>query len=398
MKKILLSTTVLFAFAAAAFPAAAQTKASAAETVDQPIELKLGGFMTWYGTYANQQRTTLKMSGNTPTAIGGYNNVDLIGNAEIYFSGSATLSNDMKIGVMVQLEAGTDSDTSDHVIDETYMTLDTKVGRFIAGNVKNVSNQMAVVAPDASTLGIQETDFRRVVMAPALFSYNKASYATLDDISTKISYITPMMGGFTLGVSLMPGNKTKGKDADNLLIPNDGMKLFKNGVDAVALYQYDFGSFNVAASGSYTVYKPNLRANGDAAKEKNINEYGGGLNINAGNLTVGGSYHYVNVSEEVAVFMNPFANIAKGSVWDFGVTYVAGPFEFGLNYFESRADSLTAEGKDIFRFYEASGKYKIISGVEAFIDLGYLDFDSANRNRGLSNKGFATAIGMNLYF
>lgn len=397
MKKILLSTTVLLAFAAAT-PAAAQTKAQAAETTDQPIELKLGGFMTWYGTYANQQRTTLVTNRGVPTAIGQYNNVDLIGNAEIYFSGSATLSNDMKIGVMVQLEAGTDSDTSDHVVDETYMTLDTKAGRFIAGNVKNVSNQMAVVAPDASTLGLQETDFRRVIMAPAGFSYNKASYAVLDDISTKISYITPMMNGFTLGVSLMPGNKVKGKDADNLLIPNDGVKLFKNGFDAVALYQYDFGSFNVAASGSYTIYKPNMRANGNTAQEKNINEYGGGLNINAGNLTVGGSYHYVNMSRDVAEFMNPFANIANGSSWDFGVTYAAGPYEFGLSYFQSRADSLTDDGKDNFTLYEASVKYKIISGVEAFIDMGYLDFNSASSNRGLSNKGFATAVGMNLYF
>lgn len=169
---------------------------------------------------------------------------------------------------MIQLEAGTDSDTSDHTIDETYMTVDSKIGRIIAGNVKNVSNQMSVTSPNVSTLGVQETDFRRVITVPAYFSYNKATYALLDDISTKLSYITPTVSGFTAGISLMPGNKKKGKDDDNLLIPSGGIKLFKYGADAAALFQHDFGSFDLEASTSYTVYKPNLRANGEWAKEK----------------------------------------------------------------------------------------------------------------------------------
>lgn len=74
---------------------------------------------------------------------------------------------------MIQLEAGTDSDTSDHTIDETYMTVDSKIGRIIAGNVKNVSNQMSVTSPNVSTLGVQETDFRRVITVPAYFPITK---------------------------------------------------------------------------------------------------------------------------------------------------------------------------------------------------------------------------------
>ncbi len=387
-------------FLTAAFPFAATAQTATVEAFDQPVELQLGGYMTWYGTYTNQKRTTLKqLTATSAMPIGEYNNFDVMGNAEIYFSGSTTLQNGVKIGAMIQLEAGTDSDTSDHTIDETYMTVDSKIGRLIVGNVKNVSNQMSVTSPNVSTLGVQETDFRRVITVPAYFSYNKATYALLDDISTKISYITPTVSGFTAGISLMPGNKKKGKDDDNLLIPSGGIKLFKYGADATALFQHDFGSFDLETSASYTVYKPNLRANDEWAKEKNINEYGAGLNISFGNWSVGGSYHYTNMSRDTAEFLNPYANVAKGTSWDAGVKFSAGPFAASADVFQSRADSLTVEGKkDVFSMYQLSAQYKILAGIDVFADLAYLDFKSASDIRGLSNKGPAVAIGMNLNF
>ena len=397
MKKHLFCTALL-ATTALSFPTLAQTATTTkttTETFDLPIELQVGGYMTWYGTYSNQRRST-----TAPTEIGEYSNFDLMGDAEIYFSGKTTLENGVTIGAMVQLEAGTDSSASDQTIDETYMTIDSKIGRVIVGNVKNVSNQMSVTAPTVSTLGVQETDFRRVIVAPIDFSYNKATYAVLDDISTKLSYITPTFADLTLGVSLMPGNKTKGKDSDNLLIDNDGIKLFKYGADAAALYEHDFGSFNISASVTYTIYKPNLHANAFIdIKEKNIKEYGGGLNIGIGNWTIGGSYHYTNMSMDVAEFMNPYANIAKGEAWDAGVKYSAGPFAASANVLQSRAKSLEVKNKkDVYTQYQISGKYNVLKGIDIFTDIAYLDFDSASEERGRSNKGPAVAIGVNLTF
>jgi len=404
MKKHLFSAALLSATTALSFPALAQTKASV-EAFDQPIELQLGGYMTWYGTYGNQHKDTRTITGAT---VDSYNHADLMGNAEIYFSGKTKLQNGVEIGAMVQLKAGTDSSTSDHVVDETYMTIDSKIGRIIAGNVKNVSNQMSVTAPSASSVGEQETDFTRILVVPQNFAYNKATYALLDDVSTKLSYVTPTFADLTLGVSLMPGNKTKGKDSNTLLIPNDGIKLFKYGADAAVLYDHDFGSFSIEASAAYTIYKPNIRANAGVpgvipaaatVQEKNIKEYGGGLNIGMGNWTIGGSYHYTNMSMETAAFMNPFANVARGAAWDAGIKYTAGPFETSATVLQSRANSIIVDGKkDIYTQYQLSGKYNIIKGISAFMDLAYLNFRSASDDRALSNKGPAVAIGMNLNF
>jgi len=391
MKKAVFSAVLFSAASLLSFPASATT-----EAFDLPIELQLGGFMTWYGTYGNQRKMTTT---NTGRIVGEYNNFDLMGDAEIYFSGKTKLQNGVKIGALIQLKAGTDSDTNNHVIDETYMTVDSKIGRIIIGNTKNVSKKMSIIAPSVSSLGVQETDFRRILIVPAGFAYNKATYPLLDNISTKISYITPTFSDLTFGVSLMPGNKNKGKDSNNLLIPDDGIKLFKYGVDAAALYEHDFDGYSLSASATYTVYKPNLQANAIPGKEKDIKEYGGGLNIGIGNWTIGGSYHYTNMSQETAAFLIPRANVAKGAAWDAGVKFTAGPVETSANVLQSRADSLLVNGKkDIYTQYQLSGKYNIIKGVSAFADLGYMYFRSASNNRALSNKGPVAAVGMNLNF
>lgn len=393
MKKLLISAALLpfLAGQAAAAPV---------------IELELGGFMMFYGTYAHQKKSAkVPMSVSFPPlsaqtkAIGDYNTFDLMGDAEIYFTGSHTFENGMKAGAVVQLEAGTDSNTSNQVIDETYMTFDSKIGRIIAGNVKNASNMMAVRSPTASLMGFQETDFTRLISVPALFSYNKATYATLDDISTKLSYITPEIGGFSFGISLMPGNKVKGKDADNLLIPKDGIKIFKRGVDATALYTHDFDGVRMDVSGSFSSYKPNLKANDINAKESNLNEYGAGIAFAVGEWSFGGSYHFVNSSRfaaEAALAVQTMG--AHGSSWEAGVKYENNAFAASANFMQSRADSFTANGKDDYTQYQLSARYTFAAGVDGFVDAAYLRFKSASDDRALSNQGFAASAGVKLTF
>ncbi len=392
---------MLFTALICGFPMKASSQTANLSAFDVPIELKLGGYMTWYSVYANQNNTTLINSSQT---VDSYNNADIFGDAEIYFSGKTRLRNGVEIGALVQLEAGTDSSTSSHVIDQAYMTLDSKYGRLIMGNVKNVSDQMSVTAPTSSVIGLQDTDFTRMVLIPETFSVNLATYAALDDISTKLSYITPSFNDLTFAISLMPGNKKKGKDNNALLINTEsgsssGVKLFRYGLSTLAYYEKNFGKFGIETSASYTMYKPNLKANGVVGVEKNINEYGAGLNILKGNWTIGGSYNYTNMSKETAAFVNSYETVAKGYSWDAGVMYTIGPFETSLGFFQSKANSLLVEDKkDVYNIYQLSLKYKVISGVDIFMDTAYVEFDSASSDRQRSNKGPAVAVGFDLTF
>lgn len=370
------------------------------------VELRLGGYMMFYGAFAGQKKTTAvpaqitypPLAARTKT-VGDYNKADLMGDAEIWFSGEHAFDGERKIAAMVQLKGGTDSGTSTHVIDQTYMTFDSEIGRIVAGNVKNASNMMAVRSPTVSPIGFQETDFTRMIAVPALFAYNKATYATLDDISTKLVYITPEIGGFSLGVALMPGNKVKGRDADNLLIPTDGMKIFKRGADATALYTRKFGKVRTDVSASLSVYKPNFAANGIADAEKNVNEYGAGAVFAVENWSFGGSYHFINSPKSVAQAAAAVQTMgAHGASWETGVKYEKGKFAASANFMRSRADSFTADGKDVYTQCQISARYAFADGVDGFIDAARLRFDAAGSDPARSNKGTAVALGVNLTF
>lgn len=411
MKKTIITTAAALALSFTATTASAQSSSSGNRPsappppASDPVELKVGGFMTWYATYADQRKsTTLGLIDNagvaTPYRIGRYNTFDIMGNAEIYFSGTTTLDNGLKIGAMVQLEAGTDADTWSKVIDESYMTVDSVIGRVIVGNVKNVSNQMAITAPDVSTIGLQETDFTRMVAVPNGFNFLwDATYATWDDTSTKLSYITPTFAGFTAGVSLMPGNRMLGTDADNLLISETyGIRDFKNGIVSVALYEADMGAVKLATSLSYGTYKPLRVALGPfeygQVGSSNIQDYAAGLNIGIGNFTIGGSYRYVDTKREDR-------NLG-GYVWDAGVSFTAGPVETSVNFIQARNNNTTANVtrvlKDEFNLFQVAGKYKMGAGIDTFINIGYVEYQSATHLNTNSNRGVAVATGMNLSF
>ncbi len=402
MKKILLSAAALSVLTAGAAQAEDPVPAS-------PVKLELGGFMTWYGSYANQKRATLvdATGAGTLVPINEYNAFDIMGNAEIYFSGKAELDNGMTVGVMVQLEAGTDPATSSKSIDETYLTLDTKAGRFIVGNVKSTAAQMSVLAPTVSTIGQQDSDWSRMITVPYGFSAYSSAYSLVDDISTKISYITPTFNGFTAGFSVMPGNDSKGQDDNNLLFPISGKAIhrdFKQAFSAVGLYEGEIGGFDISSSISYSSYKPNPLSLGSIngtdviirEPVKTIKEYAGGLNIGMGNWVVGGSYRYVDAAKtSVAVMQDD----ATGYMWDAGVSYSFGPFETSLNYLHSRKNNYAFDGKDEYNLYQIAGNYKLGAGVDTFINVAYVEYESADKNvRGKSNEGLAVATGMNLSF
>lgn len=401
MKKTLLPLAAFLALSGAAPTASAQEARKQPAEPSSPIQLELGGYMNWYGTYANQKRSTLVNFAGTDmlVPIGKYNSFDVMGSAEIYFSGSTVLDNGMKIGAMVQLRAGTDPDTDTNAVDQTYVTVDSGIGRIIVGNVKNVAYQMAVTSPNVSTIGVQETDFDRMVIMPAGFNHYDATYATFDDVSTKVSYITPTFAGFTAAVSLLPGNNTKGQDSNNLLFPisgNSKERTFRNGFVGVGLYQGDFGRFNLDASLSYASYKPNFTFADPLTNtffqpgSKRIQEYAGGINVGMGNWTVGGSYRYVDAPLDMREF--------EGHVWDAGVSYVFGPVETSVNYLQSRVNNVRQQGKDEFSMYQVAGKYKLGAGVDTFVNVAYVEYDSADRARGRSNEGVAVATGMSLTF
>lgn len=403
MKKIMTAAVAT----AAAFGA---TAAAASES----FEFQTKGFLTWYAGYANQNgrvyeagskrddtapNITLKPSDGR---LAGYDKASLVTDGEVDFVGSYKFDEDNKLSFFMSL----DVIRGDVNVDLSYFKWDGKIGRFIVGNSKNVSNMMSVSAPDAGTLGIQDTYATNLIALPYGFAWNPATYSVIDNDTAKVSYMTPEMdygaaGTLQLGATVMPSDA--GLSSGDAFYVSEKTRL-KYGANVAALYTKDFGRYVLTVGATYAYAKPTF--DGMSYKdqidveEKNVHQYGGGVNVQRGNLTVGGSVNFVNASGDVGRHFNIGGrNLAKGVTWDFGVGYNFGPVETSASVIQSRANSFFEDGKkDVFTLGLVAVRYHVAKGLSVYAEGGYINFDSARRDKDYSNDSPIVTIGATVRF
>ena len=392
MKKIL--TAVATVAALSANPAVAE----------ESFELQTKGFLTWYAGFAKQNNTVYVEGGfNSPTALtagsgrlSGYDKASLITDGEIDFVGTYKFNKDNKLSFFMSLDVIRDNVN----VDLSYFMWDNKAGRFIVGNSKNVSNMMAVTAPDAGTLGIQDTYATNLIALPYGFAVNPATYSIIDNDTAKVSYISPEMGGLQLGATVMPSDA--GLSSGDAFYVSEETRL-KFGANVAALYTKDFGKTVLSVSANYAYAKPTFKGmsySGTDVEEKNVHQYGGGISIQRGNLTVGGSVNVVNTSDEIGRhFYIGGRNLAKGVSWDFGVGYNFGPLETSMSMIQSRANSFFEKGKkDVYTLGLLAVRYHITKGLSIYGEGGYINFNSARQDDDYSNDSPLFTMGVTVRF
>lgn len=373
---------------------------------EESFELQTQGFLTWYAGFAKQNNTVyVEGSGPTsPTALGtgsgrlsGYDKASLITDGEIDFVGTYKFNKDNKLSFFMSLDVIRDNVN----VDLSYFMWDNKAGRFIVGNSKNVSNMMAVTAPDAGTLGIQDTYATNLIALPYGFAVNPATYSIVDNDTAKVSYISPEMGGLQLGATVMPSDA--GLSASDAFYVSEKTRL-KFGANVAALYTKDFGKTVLSVSANYAYAKPTFKGmsynSSTDVEEKNVHQYGGGISIQRGNLTVGGSVNVVNTSDEIGRhFYIGGRNLAKGVSWDFGVGYNFGPLETSMSMIQSRANSFFEKGKkDVYTLGLLAVRYHITKGLSVYGEGGYINFNSARQDDNYSNDSPLFTMGVTVRF
>lgn len=371
---------------------------------EESFELQTQGFLTWYAGFAKQNNTVyVEGVANSPTALSttpgrlsGYDKASLITDGEIDFVGTYKFNKDNKLSFFMSLDVIRDNVN----VDLSYFMWDNKAGRFIAGNSKNVSNMMAVTAPDAGTLGIQDTYATNLIALPYGFAVNPATYSIVDNDTAKVSYISPEMGGLQLGATVMPSDA--GLSSGDAFYVSEETRL-KFGANVAALYTKDFGKTVLSVSANYAYAKPTFKGmnySGTDVEEKNVHQYGGGISIQRGNLTVGGSVNVVNTSDEIGRhFYIGGRNLAKGVSWDFGVGYNFGPLETSMSMIQSRANSFFEKGKkDVYTLGLLAVRYHITKGLSVYGEGGYINFNSARQDDDYSNDSPLFTMGVTVRF
>ena len=182
MNKFLLSTSAIVGVSMIAAPAGAAER----------ITLGLGGFMQQWVGYASVE----------DDATRNYVNVDQQSNSEIYFFGSTTLDNGIRIGARVDMES--ERANAKNVIDESWIHISSdSLGLLSLGEDDAAANATRYGMPD---VGIGDGDAPNWV--PGQGNVRFSPNIGRDDDEHKITYFTPAsiqkMSGLQAVLSWIP--------------------------------------------------------------------------------------------------------------------------------------------------------------------------------------------------
>ena len=374
MKKQLMTTTALVA--------AGLIASSGAALAGKPKMTVGGNFEAIIGTAD---------VGNKTNTGGQRVFMDVQQDAEIHFKGSVKLDNGIKIATRVELE-GTSANASD-TIDEAFMTISGKFGQLRIGSEDNAAHLTVTGHSGSWATNVGQNlnfDVGDWIETP---SGHRASTVQRLDLgegdSEKLTYFTPRIGGFTVGLSYMP-SQVEGGNGD---IENTGSGMH-SGFAASIKYAGKMGALKLGAAAGYAQYKPATGTAG-AANREDPRGYAVGIKATMGKITVGfGTGSESNISSDAT------ASATRGnSYYDMGVKYDAGKNKFSLGYMMSQdaADS-TVAGDDETAVGMLSYRRVLGKGVQWRANVMYGDFDGENAASTDDNDGYAITTSIRIGF
>jgi len=376
MKNTLLCTTALALTGLAGAANAAEVSAGAVNM----------GFSGYYTT--NIAITSVDTG--TGLALADFDGLDVHTNAEIFFKPSITLDNGIKIGVDIQLEAG--SNTNGDQIDEAYMTVSGDFGKFIIGSENSAGYKMTVAAPDHSLIFAQSSSLTAFVPYSSAVSGADLFRGTLgstyienarNNDAARISYFSPRFAGLQLGASYA-------RDAGQTNGPVNNNTTLTDIVDIAANYGGSFGGMDVDASARWgTASAP--------AGGVDPEVWGFGLNLGFGGFTIGGSF-----AEQDGTAAQ------DGHSFDVGIGYSDGPMSYSLTFFsgeniDNENVALGGAAKEELETIVLAVKYTVNSNFKVGAFIANTDFtetfDNAGTALGAENvEGTVLGVGASFSF
>jgi len=403
MKRHLLGGTALAALAMTGGEAAADG-----------IELGLRGYMHGYFSVAGIDNgggnaDILALAGPDPRE---FNATGLFSDGEVQFRGSYTADNGIAFGVRVELEAlsgvNNDDNPGGDAVDERYIFVEGTFGRIEAGSTNTAAYQMHVAAP---YVGIPINSGWFTVFVPGTLglynSFNTTQVSTYLDYGNDentLSYYTPRIRGFQLGLSYSPSVVDNG-DGKNFPVEADLNQDFNNGFAVGLNYVEDFDGLGVMAAAGYRHattpddlddFLESLGIDGG-----NVQMLSFGLQLSYGGFALGGSYASQLSGPNFGVVTT------EGQSWDLGISYSQGPWHVGATWFQSRVEgfynspALSAlEGVDVtgdskVRVASLGVAYDLGPGIEVSGNLLWASYDT---EFGYEVDGVAGVIGTRFSF
>lgn len=290
-------------------------------------------------------------------------------NGDLTASVSGTTDNNLTYGGMAVILLDRSKFATTDGLNEVYVYVNhDALGNLRLGDTSGVANTMMYNSGDILT-GLRGRDVNKYYNITRGVDLRE-SIEQLNDTATKISYTSPTVHGFQLGLSFTPNSNFYGryKSARTLSTSTGNLNTLQttpyaqNLTDLALSYNHSFSNANVGIYGVYSSGKGH-GISGGSQPVNNVNAWQVGLLGDAGNWQLGASY-----------FDNGKSLVRKGTNWTntkgFGV---AAGYDFahnmnaslGMTHTERKVTGGKAKGDVLV----AAVDYLVMPGLEAFVEI-----------------------------
>ncbi len=360
----------------------------AAAPAQAGIDLELGGFFKGYGMFVDQDDDSTALSGEA-------REFDIIRSTEIHMGGETALDNGLTVGFHTEMEADSGGPNDTFNVQESYAYFSGGWGRINVGSEDGASYLLQVATPSADSNvdgirqyvnGVNFVAAGAVGTAAAAFGVNDASGGMGYDqdvtgYADKLTYLSPIMNGFQVGVSYTPdiadASDEDGQNFDEIAGASGAAYEF------AARYEGMFNNVGVILGAGYTNVDQEAPeaaiADGEDTDDRTAWNIGADLDI--GPFGVGVSYSEDDHGE-IATAAAGATILDDEKTTVVGVDYTTGPFKLGASYmdienFGGIGGLVATEGMDADRF-TVGVVYTYGPGMTFRGSISQLEIDNVN--------------------
>jgi predicted porin len=373
MRKILLATTAILAFA------------GAAQAAESPIQVTLGGSVDFRAAMSHESYKA--MTNQAARRTGDFQTI-----YEMTVAAQGKAAGGIEYGALINLDNNFDRNASSDTLasmDMAYVWMSGSFGKVVLGDNHGAST-LFVYAPTvgANQIDGDFTDFldrtdSYADITPTLFS--------MTEDATKVTYYTPKVGNenhkIQLGASFAPNNGESLRGNDVVL--RDATSGYKNMMEATAQYTGTFDPVSVVVSPTM------LTAEGMGDKTvlntgtRDFTAWGIGAQAMYAGFTLGGSYMD-------AGHMNTATTEDKNqNVWNIGLMYEMDKVELAANYMDGKSYSGTTYYDDASAI-GLGATYTWFPGLTTAADAVF--FNQNDDTTGVNNEGHVLMLSQKMTF
>lgn len=369
MKKLLLGTTTLVGMAFAAQAALADTpKITVGGTSDFQLGVNSDDGDAGQRSHAfrTDNEISFKVDGKTSAGLG--------------YGGQVWLEADTgQIGT-----GGSDADNQGLNASKTFLYVDGGWGRVEAGSTTGSAAALKVGAESiARATGGIDGDWTYFANNPGTTAYLATPDLRLDygslavgygdeslENTNKISYYSPRISGFQLGLSYQPDMESRGQSVTRTdTTVGQAENIVQGGIN----YEGKFSNigFAAAATGEW--------GNSEEATSEDLRTWNAGAKVSYMGASLAGSYGNWGDSLRLKT-----SNAHDTRYWTVGGAYETGPFAASVTYLNSQYSTSSAVDND-FSNVVIGADYKLAPGLTPYAELSIYNADPttvANNNDG----------------